>query len=257
MKLFSKRVWVTGLVVFIAVIGLAIFQVLRTAELRRLKDSRSNLLQLGMEITLYAIHTGNEKGGLYADKYPALSTEPGILQMDAETGVQMVQETSEGVTIFISPAHPQSQAFLLRAEVNPASVVNDESYWYLGYALPDEERGMAFVEWYRERAGQGAIPSPSVIEQGNVRLRRMIHEVDVDILYRDPQSGEIKAETLDRFITEPLSSIPVMIERPGLFKGGGHVLFADGKVQFLDYPGEYPMTREFIEALESLGELAH
>ena len=49
--------------------------------------------------------------------------------------------------------------------------------------------------------------------------------------------------------------IPVIIERPGLQKGGSNVLFLDGHVEFIAYPGKWPMTEKFIKALESLDEL--
>jgi prepilin-type processing-associated H-X9-DG protein len=45
--------------------------------------------------------------------------------------------------------------------------------------------------------------------------------------------------------------IPAMVEHPGLYGDGGHVLFMDGHVEFMEYPGEFPMTGRFIAALES------
>ena len=47
----------------------------------------------------------------------------------------------------------------------------------------------------------------------------------------------------------------MMIERPGLQRGGSNVLFMDGRVEFIPYPGKWPMTEKFIKALESLDEL--
>lgn len=47
-------------------------------------------------------------------------------------------------------------------------------------------------------------------------------------------------------------NFPVLIERPELHGDGGHVLYMDGHVEFVPYPGEFPMTPRFIEGLRSL-----
>ena len=51
-------------------------------------------------------------------------------------------------------------------------------------------------------------------------------------------------------------TIPVIIERPGHHKDplGGNVLYADGHVEYIEYPGKYPMTEAVISALESFDE---
>jgi prepilin-type processing-associated H-X9-DG protein len=155
--------------------------------------------------------------------------------------------------LFISPGHPQSKAASRKAKKNPVSAVNDDSYWYLGYALPDEERGLAFVEWYKEQAQRGLIPSPSVIERADIRIHRLRMGIDFWLLREDIKSG--KVEQPEGCSVMMPSEVPVIIERPGLLKGGAHVLYADGHTRFLAYPGEYPMTENFIEALDSLGAL--
>lgn len=54
---------------------------------------------------------------------------------------------------------------------------------------------------------------------------------------------------------ETQTRIPVMMERPELHGDGGHVLYMDGHVEFVPYPGRFPMTQKFIEGLRSLDEL--
>jgi prepilin-type processing-associated H-X9-DG protein len=49
--------------------------------------------------------------------------------------------------------------------------------------------------------------------------------------------------------------IPVMIERPELHGNGGHVLYMDGHVEFVPYPGKFPMVPSFVEGLRSLDAL--
>jgi len=54
---------------------------------------------------------------------------------------------------------------------------------------------------------------------------------------------------------EEKSRIPIVIERPELHGDGGHVLYLDGHVAFVPYPGKFPMTTAFIEGLRSLDAL--
>ena len=51
------------------------------------------------------------------------------------------------------------------------------------------------------------------------------------------------------------AGIPVIIERPDWYEGGSNVLFMDGHVEFIKYPGPFPMTEAFIEELRSLDAL--
>ena len=55
---------------------------------------------------------------------------------------------------------------------------------------------------------------------------------------------------------EVWSSIPVMIERPENHAPfGGNVLYLDGHVEFIRYPGKWPMTDQSIAIFESLDAL--
>ena len=52
------------------------------------------------------------------------------------------------------------------------------------------------------------------------------------------------------------SEIPVLIERPWNHKpAGGNVLFMDGHVAFIRYPGAWPMTEATIGTLEALDQM--
>jgi prepilin-type processing-associated H-X9-DG protein len=70
-------------------------------------------------------------------------------------------------------------------------------------------------------------------------------------------------EGVDRFFITDISNpaatalaqsqIPVLIERIGNHEPeGGHVLFMDGHVEYIEFPGKFPMTKAFIEGLQSL-----
>jgi prepilin-type processing-associated H-X9-DG protein len=257
----GKPGWLTlgiGSVAIIAVLGIAIPFASSILELDRRDVSKSNLLGLGVAMKMFAYTAQLESGGNPRELFPPLSTEPGIIQMDTDSAALLaalleVRQDAAFGDLFISPGHPQSKAASRQAKKNPVSAVNDDSYWYLGYALPDEQRGLAFVEWYKEHARLGPIPSPSVIETADVRIHRLKMEIDTFLLLEDIKSG--KAERPKGCGSKMPSEVPVVIEWPGLLKGGAHVLYADGHTRFLAYPGEYPMTENFIEALNSLGAL--
>lgn len=145
--------------------------------------------------------------------------------------------------INVSPAHPGASELI--ALDDPAIALHDHSYWYLGYLIPDEATGLAFVEHFREQARAGAVLTETLNLGGETvyPLREGVERfliTDID----QPQPAARAA-----------SAIPVMIERPGLQVGGSNVLFLDGHVEFLEYPGPFPMTEGFIRALESLDEL--
>ena len=48
----------------------------------------------------------------------------------------------------------------------------------------------------------------------------------------------------------------MILERPGQHEGQINVLFMDGHVETRDYPGEFPASKVFIEALASLDTLS-
>jgi len=62
-----------------------------------------------------------------------------------------------------------------------------------------------------------------------------------------------RGSSTDKSGEQVLSRVPVLIERLGNHKDpGGHVLYLDGHVEFVPYPGPFPMTKETVALLESL-----
>ena len=47
------------------------------------------------------------------------------------------------------------------------------------------------------------------------------------------------------------SQIPVIVERPE-DRGGGSVLYLYDRVEYLKYPGEFPMTEALVEGLRRI-----
>jgi prepilin-type processing-associated H-X9-DG protein len=237
--------------------------------------SMQNLLQIGLAFKVYAARDPE-------NLWPPLSAQPAQLAVEANA---IYPEYISNAEAFISPAHPDAKPLSRRAKEDPLSVIADHSYWYLGYAIPDEETGLAFLDHYREQAN-ARVSLLSDIELGShpvFRLRQGLVQFRIegklpnDRLMRyiggkpAPVSQANAIAELNKLaVLNPLSSsraahassfaipqstIPVMIERPGLHENGANVLFYDGHVEFVQYPGPFPMTQKFINALESLDEL--
>jgi prepilin-type processing-associated H-X9-DG protein len=200
--------------------------------------SQNNLKQLGLVMKMFA----NEAQG---ELFPPLTTLRGHLAMDA---VFIYPEFLSDTTVYISPAHPDYLNIATIAESDAPSVMGDHSYWYLGYMLPDEATGLAFVNHFRTAARSGevlteTIEAPELESERIFRLRNGIER----FLITDIHDA--------RAATGLQSTIPLIIERPGFHEGGANVLFLDGHVEFMPYPGTFPMTKPFIQALQSLEDV--
>jgi prepilin-type processing-associated H-X9-DG protein len=203
------------------------------------RASQNNLKQLGLVMKMFA----NESRG---EVFPPLTTLRGQLAMDAS---KIFPEYVADVNVYISPAHPDyNQIRNIAQTEGAASVIGDHSYWYLGYTLPDEATGLAFVNSFRAAAKAGEtltedIEAPELEQNRIFRLREGIERFMITDI-NNPSSSAIMQ-----------SQLPVLIERPGFFEGGTNVLFMDGHVEFMPYPGKFPMTENFIKALESLNDV--
>lgn len=198
--------------------------------------SQNNLKQLGLVMKMFA----NESRGQI---FPRLDPRPGHLMM---LGIEVFPEYVTDVSVYISPAHPQAAELKERATQDPLSIIDDHSYWYLGYAIPNEEAGLAFIEAYKKAVKNGEAPGEELevaAASTIMRLREGIERFFITDINDPASSARIQSE------------IPIMIERPGLQEGGSNVLYMDGHVAFIKYPGIFPMTEKFIQALESLDTL--
>ena len=124
--------------------------------------------------------------------------------------------------------------------------IDDHSYWYFGYLLPNEKIAAAFLQAYHALAQSGQpLQLGEKLSAGGVDIPRLRVGVE-ELLQSDINDADEAAAVKAR--------IPVMIERPGFHDGGSNVLFLDGHVEFLPYPGPFPMTEAFIEGLRALEE---
>ena len=240
----SKRCIVAGSLLLVAIVpqewaaGAAPLPSPSTPDAtRQVRDiSLNNLKQFGIVLKMFA----NESKGEF---FPPLDVRPGHLMMRSD---QVFPEYIYDASPFVSPAHPQAKKYLEQAEQNPFAVIDDHSYWYLGYAVPDEKTGLAYVEAYKSLIKSGKVPDTDLknTQVGDIhRLREGVERYFVSDINNPAAAAQVQAR------------IPVMIERPGLQKGGSCVLFMDGHTEFIEYPGRFPMTERFIRALQSIEEL--
>lgn len=157
-------------------------------------------------------------------QYPALSAQAGELLFDRGVLPAGLRERAGW-----PPRCPGA------ADTGPAGAL-----WYLGYCLPDAAAGAAFAQAYRAAAEVGGNPGAGLTPAGGPALERL-------------RDGMGSVRSGDRVVRA--SEIPVVVECPGVHEGGAHVLFLDGHVAFLPYPGAFPLTKEFVGALKELDAL--
>ena len=120
---------------------------------------------------------------------------------------------------------------------------------YIGRLATSQQEGLAFLDAY---ATYGA---------------EAIHDQDLKVPEGQGTAGtgrilQLRAG-IERFIITDIndahagdrarSHIPVMWELPGTRNyEGGHVLYLDGHVEWLPYPGPFPMTEAFNARLEQI-----
>ena len=197
----------------------------------------NNLKQLGLVFKMYS----NESAGEMA---PPLISRSGYLMWKKD---DTYPEYMVDPSVLVCPAETEKEQ-----QVNALADFNEKvpycldnsSYWYLGYAIPNEETGLAFVEAYKKQAETGdGFENDLQDANGKVILR-----------LREGIEKLVNTEGMDmsKSIT---SQLPLIVERPGHHPGKINVIYVDGHAETLDYPGEFPASKIFIEALHSLDTL--
>jgi prepilin-type processing-associated H-X9-DG protein len=199
-------------------------------HIQLIKWCANNLKQMGRVFKMYA----HDRNG----RWPHIDDQRGNLMVEAD---EIFPEYLADLNILRCQGALGREAEPLRA----ADDVTDEGYFYLGWVVTNEEEGLTFLDAYESEALAGAyedIPVPMGKGTGGQNVIYRIHE-GVERLFitdiSDP-SGPARVQ----------SGIPVMWERPGHHvPDGGNVLYMDGHVSFVEYPGEFPMTPKFMERL--------
>jgi hypothetical protein len=199
-----------------------------------------NLQQHGLACRDYA----KDHDGMW----PLMSAEPGRLMY--------AMEEREGLPS-VYPAYLQLPE-LLACPKQPGPIpadekdkFNDQSYFYINYAITGDESAEALAEAYLAAVARG-VPLSGDISVGEGRgtagsdtlykLRENVWE----LLPPDPENP--------RYAYMYQDTIPVMIERLGNHRDKANVLYMSGRVSSIPYPGKFPMTERTIAALESMDQ---
>ena len=190
----------------------------------------NNMKQLGIVNKIYA----NENQGEFL---PPLSNDGGLLMVASEA---IYPEYMNDPIVYTCPG---------RESEDPLPFFDDVHYAYLGYLMLTEGDVQQFAAAYNQViAAEGEFPDDLDIttSYGDSLLR--LREDVLDSVSQGPPDP-----------TQPgigQHSIPVLIEWPENHEdeSGGNVLFMDGHVEWMPYPGEFPMTEAVITTLRALAQ---
>ena len=188
-----------------------------------LAQANNMMKQLGLVFKMFA---GENK-----DKYPQLSKTFGVFSPD------------------LSQIYPEY--------LNDATLADrlggklDVKTGYLGFLINDEESGLRVLDAY-EQLGPEGLGDPETLRQYKESLGTESAPALMPL-----------QEGVERFLITDInnpagaaqvqSSIPITWEMPGpLRPDGGYVTYMDGHVEWVSYPGKFPMTPEFIARLNAI-----
>jgi len=209
------------------------------APLASLNTCQLREKQMGLVFKMFAL----DAAGMH---WPALSSEVGNLTFvwsygdgSPPKGYPLLSEMSEDI-----PA-------IIRCVENPglATKPDDTDMVYLGYLVAGDSDIQDFAAAYRWETApgrtpdfNGELPRKSDPERKLFRLKEGIERFIITDINNPAASANAQAR------------IPVLIEWPDRHLDarnhrGGNVLYMDGHVEFVTYPGKWPMTEETIGIL--------
>jgi len=200
------------------------------AQLRA--DCANNLKMMGLVFKMYANEHRKER-------FPVIDDRRGNLIVDADT---IFPEYLTDLSVLQCPADTKA------AVPAKADDVTDQSYFYLGWVVTTEGEGLALLDAYEsldlDQRGEDIQVADGKGTVGGNKIFRLREGVERFLITDSNQPGTPR---------ELASKVPIMWDRPGQHDvPGGNVLYIDGRVEFVKYPGKFPMTEKFIKKLEEI-----
>lgn len=189
---------------------------------------QNNLKQLGLTLKMYA----NESRG---EIFPALTSTPGNIMFRKD---QVYPRYLDNDEVMVCPGPIKEVA---------EDTFNDDFYVYTGYLIRNEQDLDAFAAGYTAELADGADFStdlPVQTSYGNTlyRIREGIERFLITDINNAGASAQVQSTT------------PVLWEWPDnhMEGAGGNVLYMDGHVEWVPYPGKFPMTEHALTTLAAL-----
>jgi prepilin-type processing-associated H-X9-DG protein len=227
-------------------------------EVARTSSCANNLRQIGAIFNMYA---NESRKGLY----PMISPTAGQLMCRPE---EVYPEYVTDPRILVCPGNSSGRS---RRDVSdPGTMVNDASYFYLGYVITNDAEAEALAGMYKELISQGSslpgditvkVPSKYINQRsdvvpGDITVPSGKGNNGGDLIYRMRKGVERDVMKDETNPSVAQSQIPLVIERLGNHRSsGGHVLYLDGHVKYCRYPDEWPMTPKTMGMLRLMDGL--
>lgn len=124
-------------------------------------------------------------------------------------------------------------------------VLSPAEYFYVGYAVDSEDQGIALIDALKRRPArsQDIVAPAGEGTAGSSTFYRLRNDLPDVLAHENTATGSTATA---------LSSFPVIIQNPK----GDHVwvLFLDFHIERLPYPGPFPASERFINALNAARE---
>lgn len=255
----------TSILAALVFAGAAAWYVPNLLHARKMEQCASNLQGLGLSFNRYANDHDYERFPVTQE----LDYFPGI--------AEILSNQTDGTGAFFPKYHqlgPHSYSPFLDASLPEGAGDEeylrsmDESYWYLPFVLTDERAAAEFLDAFRNTSDEkkpeyfrgvdrSYLVTKSFVLFSHAELYSTRWGAYVFLYKKD--FDEIRALYPDKSIDESDdyadSREVVALERPSIHGDGGHVMFVDGHIEFISYPGKFPMTKQFIEGLLELDRL--